>query len=122
MSKVGVLSPVYHSEVMNETHEKKVADLLFHKCATNFNVRLSDGTLLKRTDQPKFTLIINERKIFKKFLFKPNDLTLGKAFIDKRIDIEGDILEVVALKDHLPTFKLSFKDKIVLMARVILAL
>jgi hypothetical protein len=121
MSNV-VSSPIQTPKKVHKGHEKKVAEFIFRRCSPNFNVKLSDGTLLKRTDQPKFTFVINDKRIFKKIILSPTDFTVGKAFIDKRIDIEGDIFEVMVLEENLPSFQFSVTDKIFLLIWVFFCL
>ena len=122
MSKATILSLPKFSKPKYNGYEKKIAEFLFRKCSTDFNVRLSDGALLRRTQNPKFTIVINDRKIFKKLIWSPTDYTVGKAFIDKNIDVEGDIFEIMILEKNLPAFKFSLKEKLVLATWVILFL
>lgn len=108
--------------VAHKSYERRVVETVFGRCALHFNVLLSDGSLVKRTDRPKFTLVINDRGIYKEVLFNLNDLTLGKAFIDKRIDVEGDLFEVMGLEEQLLAVELSIKEKILLVAWILLFL
>ena len=50
---------------------------------------------------PACTISIETPKALTAFVAKPNELTLGEAFIHREIDIEGDIFAVFPVAEHL---------------------
>ena len=59
----------------------------------DFAVRFWDGTTWDaEPGMPvRFTLVINTPAILEKILRKPDDLTLGEAYVYSDIDVEGDM-------------------------------
>jgi cyclopropane-fatty-acyl-phospholipid synthase len=57
----------------------------------NFDVALWDGTTVRAQASPAFTLRINEPFALRAAFTPPLDLSPGRAFAEKWIDIEGDI-------------------------------
>ena len=68
-----------------------------------FDVRLWDGWRWNcRPGQPAAcTIVVGNPGALTALLAKPNELTLGEAFIDGALDVEGDLFSVFAVADHL---------------------
>ena len=69
----------------------------------NFSVRLWNGTTLAGAGEPRFVLTLNEPSSLRAALAPPADLNPGRAFVEKLIDIEGDIeaaVDAMALADE----------------------
>src|SRR5437867_4485698 len=65
----------------------------------NFDVRLSDGTLLQGAASPAFTLVLRHPGALRRMVRPPIELSIGEAFIYGDFDIEGDIFSVFSLID-----------------------
>ncbi len=101
---------------------KKAVDLLervFERQRRDFNVQLWDGRLIEWSRHPKFTLIVNDKKTFKRLFLRGNALTAGEAFIDKKIDITGDLFEAIRLGDYLAELRPSFREKMAILAKLL---
>ena len=101
---------------------EKTVDILekiFEKHPRDFNVRLWDGRLIEWSREPKFTLMFNDKKAFKKLLLTGDALTAGEAFIEKKLDIAGDIFEAVKLGDYLAELKLSMMEKLKILGKLL---
>ena len=59
--------------------------------AREFSVALWDGTRVDATERRRFTLKLNEPFALRAAFSPPFDLSPGRAFVEKWIDIEGDI-------------------------------
>lgn len=93
---------------------------IFEQNSRNFNIELWDGLVLKfGENDPEFTLIFSNKKGFKRIFLHPNELVLGEAFINKDIDIRGDLLKAVKLVDDLGPKKISFLDSLDLFLKLI---
>jgi cyclopropane-fatty-acyl-phospholipid synthase len=59
--------------------------------ARDFSIELWDGTRVEAVQTPRFTLNINEPFALRAAFAPPLDLSPGRAFVEKWIDIGGDI-------------------------------
>lgn len=68
-----------------------------------FTLRLWDGFLwAPRPDAlPACTVVVRDPATLTALLSKPNELTLGEAFIHGRLDVEGDIFSAFSIAEHL---------------------
>ncbi|MEM2954791.1 MAG: hypothetical protein QW625_02480 [Candidatus Nanoarchaeia archaeon] len=98
---------------------KEIFNLIFEDADPKINIKIWDGTIIKMTDSPKFTLIFNSKKAFKRFFFKNDAFNIGKAYIDKDIDVEGDIYEAIKFADSLSNIKIPFLKKIFILLKVV---
>ena len=73
--------------------------LFGHAFARNFAVQLWDGTRVEALEAPVFTLKVNEPYALRAAFAPPLDLSPGLAFVEKWIDIEGDIEASIELMD-----------------------
>ncbi len=73
----------------------------------DFAVRFWDGTTWDAEPgiPARFTLVINHPAVLEKILRKPDDLTLGEAYIYNDIDVEGDMESAFSLADYLSTHR-----------------
>lgn len=69
----------------------------------DFAVRFWDGTTWgpEPCYPARFTLVLRHPAVLRNIFWKPNDVTLGEAYIYDDLDIEGDIHGVFALRDHI---------------------
>ncbi|MGA2392395.1 MAG: cyclopropane-fatty-acyl-phospholipid synthase family protein [Candidatus Lustribacter sp.] len=67
--------------------------------ARNFAIELWDGTRVEALETPRFTLKINAPFALRAAFAPPLDLSPGRAFVEKWIDIDGDIEESIDLME-----------------------
>lgn len=91
---------------------------IFEGHPKDFNIGLWDGSLIKWSDSPKFTLIFNDKEAFKKVMIASDAYKAGKAFIEGKVDITGDVFEAIKLADHLSQLRFSFIEKMGLLLEV----
>jgi cyclopropane-fatty-acyl-phospholipid synthase len=68
-----------------------------------FSVRLWDGWqwFSSANDRPTCTVVVNNPKALTSLIARPNEVTLGEAFIRGDLDVEGDLLSVFQVAAHL---------------------
>ncbi|OJX39650.1 MAG: hypothetical protein BGO78_05170 [Chloroflexi bacterium 44-23] len=67
----------------------------------SFGIRLWDGRELPGASNPSFTLVLKEPGSLRRMFTPPIELSLGEAYIQGDLDIEGDLLKAVFLIDEL---------------------
>ena len=98
---------------------RNVLTKIFKDHPRDFNVRIWDGRLISWSQAPRFTLVFHDKAAFKRIILSGDALVLGEAFIENKFDIEGDIFAAVKLGDHLGGLKLSLRDKLGLLAKLV---
>lgn len=63
-------------------------------------VKLWNGSTVALDDEPRVELRLNDAASARYFL-KPSMSSLGEAFVEGHIDVDGDVREVVAIAEHL---------------------
>ncbi len=68
-----------------------------------FSIRLWDGWewTSSQARKPACTIVLNTPKALESLVARPNEITLGEAFIHREVDIEGDIFSVFAVAEHI---------------------
>jgi cyclopropane-fatty-acyl-phospholipid synthase len=69
-----------------------------------FVLRLWDGwhwTCRAPNQPPICTVVVTDPKALTALLTKPNELTLGEAFVNGGLDVEGDIFSVFSIAEHI---------------------
>jgi cyclopropane-fatty-acyl-phospholipid synthase len=68
-----------------------------------FAVRLWDGWqwACRSGEAPACTMVVADPAALTALLARPNELTLGEAFIHGALDVEGDLFSVFAVAEHL---------------------
>lgn len=89
-------------------------DLLFPP-PRNFDVRLSDGTLLPAAGSAAFGLALKHPGALRRMAAPPVELSMGEAYIYGDFDIEGDIFSVFSLIDTSLSRKFSIGEMVGLM-------
>jgi len=92
--------------------------LLAHYPRRDFQVRLPDGSVWGRDENPRFTLVLKRTGILRAMFSSPSELTLGEAYIYDDFDIQGDIEAAFDLADYLLTHELSTRESVDLSARL----
>jgi cyclopropane-fatty-acyl-phospholipid synthase len=65
--------------------------LFGERFAREFSVEFWDGTRVEASERSRFTLKVNEPFALRAAFAPPLDLSPGRAFVEKWIDIEGDV-------------------------------
>jgi cyclopropane-fatty-acyl-phospholipid synthase len=72
-----------------------------------FAVRLWDGWQWSSTapstanDKPVCTIVVNKPEALSSLIARPNEITLGEAFIRGDLDVEGDLFSAFQVTEHL---------------------
>jgi cyclopropane-fatty-acyl-phospholipid synthase len=79
-----------------------------------FAVRLWDGWqwACRPAESPACTMVVSDPAALSALLAKPNELTLGEAFINGALDVEGDLFSVFAVAEHLFSWPRTLKRRI----------
>jgi cyclopropane-fatty-acyl-phospholipid synthase len=75
--------------------------LLADYSGPDFQLRLWDGTVLAKGQQPRFTLILKHPGGAHTLLHASSELALGEAYVYDDFDIQGDIEAAFVLADYL---------------------
>src|ERR1700739_3385086 len=69
----------------------------------SFSVRLWDGWQWSSptNDRPVCSLVVNSPKGLASLVARPDQVTLGEAFIRGALDVEGDLFSVFQVAEHL---------------------
>jgi cyclopropane-fatty-acyl-phospholipid synthase len=67
-------------------------------------VEAYDGSRLGRPDAPA-KLVVRSPEALQRILTAPGELGFARAYVSGALDVEGDIFEVLALRDRLPKVK-----------------
>jgi cyclopropane-fatty-acyl-phospholipid synthase len=97
---------------------EQILETVFEGHPKDFNIGLWDGTLIKWSDSPKFTLTFKDKTTFKRVLISSDAYKAGKAFVDGNVDITGDLFEAIKLSDHLSQLRLGFIEKMKMLLEV----
>lgn len=91
----------------------QIADLLFRFVRKDFNVRIGDCEL-RYTADPRFVIVCDQPSTVRRLLLHPHPDRMQRAFIAKELDIEGDLLEGLRLKEVLTerSGQLGLRDKL----------
>lgn len=83
--------------------EKLLPLLLRNYTGPNFALRFWDGTswTCHPAEPVDFTLVLNTRRALDALLRRPDEITLGAAFVRKDLEIEGDLLRVFDFAEFL---------------------
>ncbi len=97
----------------------EILDSIFAKSDKNFNIELWDKEVISYSDNPKFIIKFLDKDVFIQLITNPNIMSFAQAFIDKKIDIEGDIFEAIKLKDDIANIEISNKDRVNLFFKTV---
>ncbi|HEY6873204.1 MAG TPA: cyclopropane-fatty-acyl-phospholipid synthase family protein [Geobacteraceae bacterium] len=80
----------------------------------DFAVRLWNGAVLRPEEGygARFTMVLNHPGALRRMFLRPNQVTLGEAFIRKDYDIEGDLVAAITLGDYLLGLRWSLIDRL----------
>ncbi|MFM9925222.1 cyclopropane-fatty-acyl-phospholipid synthase family protein [Variovorax sp. H27-G14] len=93
---------------------------LFDGFACDGAIRLWDGMLVPlgpaRNATPAFTLVFRNPQVIGAMVLGRERLRLAEAYFRGDIDIEGDFFKALGLKDHLMAIRLSWADRLRVLA------
>ena len=72
-------------------------------------VRSYDGAVLGPPDPPA-TIVVRSQDALNRLLTAPGELGFARAYVAGDLDLEGDVYEVLALRDRLPAPRLSARQ------------
>jgi hypothetical protein len=86
---------------------------IFGRVEPGLRYRLWDGTegVIGRPDG-SFTIVIRDRDTFRAAFGTSTTRVMAEAFVDSRIDVEGDLFAAVRVVNQLEDLKLGFLDKL----------
>jgi hypothetical protein len=88
------------SEASGLQREKLLGSLFENYQGLAFAVRLWDGWRWQYPSRgtPACTIVLNSPIALRSLVIRPSEVTLGEAFLNKDIDVEGDLFSVFALR------------------------
>lgn len=83
--------------------QRLLADLFQDYDGPPFSIRLWNGLqwVSRPGARPAFTVVILTPDVLISFTTRPNEITLGKSFIFRELDIEGDIFSAFSVVEYL---------------------
>ena len=104
------------------TSAARILSTLFRNYGGAIAVRLWDGTALRfGSREPTVTVIFRDPRAFRELVLYRDPVRLAHAFFLGSVDVEGDIYDAVALRDHLARLALSFREKLSILTAALLA-
>lgn len=90
------------SEVLSPQREKLFGSLFENYQGPVFAVRLWDGWRWQSSPSgvPACTIVVNSPAALRSLVISPSEVTLGEAFLEKSIDVEGDLFSVFEAAEH----------------------
>ncbi len=96
------------------THKNILDDIFSSYSGPDFAIRLWDGWrwTLRPNQPPVFTLVFRGPTSFYCMLFDANEWTLGAAFIDDDLDVDGDLIAAFSLVEHVLSQPLQWQYRL----------
>lgn len=97
---------------------------LFRAPPVAFALQLWDGTVFDfatahgDSRPPRFRLVVRDAASVRQLLLRPDPLALAEAYIEGRLDVEGDLYAALALKPYLQKQRLSATERARLLLTV----
>ncbi|MEN6585170.1 MAG: cyclopropane-fatty-acyl-phospholipid synthase family protein [Sulfuricella sp.] len=99
----------------------RILQRVFQDYCGNLAVRLWNDETLCFNDAPQSaTLVFDRARPLRDMILFRDPLRLAEAYFSGMVDVEGDIYEVLKLKDHLCSFSLSAREKTVFAVAALL--
>ena len=95
---------------------------IFRTPPVSFALRLWDGTVFhfnaaEPDARPRFRFVVHDAASLRQLLLRADAIALAEAYIEGRLDVEGDLYAALALKPYLSNLRLSAAER----ARLLLA-
>jgi hypothetical protein len=92
-----------------------VLEKIFGKVRPGIRYRLWDGTEgAVGAPDGSFTIVIRDREAFKEAFSSKNTRVMAEAFIENRIDVEGDLFSCLRVGNQLEDLELGWADRLAL--------
>jgi len=94
----------------------RILNRIFGSVVPGLRYRLWDGTVgdVGHPDG-SFTMVIRDRATFRRAFATGNTRLLAEAFVDNRIDVDGDLFAALRVANELENVALSLRDKIAIL-------
>jgi hypothetical protein len=94
-------------------HARAVLERIFGQAEPGLRYRLWDGSegTVGRPDG-SFTLVIRDRETFRETFGSNDTKVMAEAFIDDRLDCDGDLFAALRVANQLEDLRLGWLDKI----------
>lgn len=83
--------------------EKLLPSLFRNYTGPNFALRFWDGTswICRSSEPAEFAIALHSSRVLEALASRPDEITLGEAFVRKELEIEGDLLRVFDFAEFL---------------------
>jgi len=78
----------------------EIADILFRYSRKDFNLRVGEREI-RYTDSPRFVVVVDSPRTIRRLLMRGNEYAAAEAFVDRHLDIEGDLIAGLKTKNAL---------------------
>ena len=107
------LNPSSSMSVPSAQAAVRILDRLMQGYPGSAAVRLWDDTRHALGQAaPAFTLVLRDPTLLRQLVLKPDPLILAQAYFDNLLDVEGDIYDVLTLKDHFEHVALGWRERL----------
>ncbi|MDA3869172.1 MAG: cyclopropane-fatty-acyl-phospholipid synthase [Gammaproteobacteria bacterium] len=91
---------------------RQIVQRVFRDYPGSLAVRLWDGdTLSFCSGTPEVTLVVREPRLLRDLILFRDPLRVAEAYIQDRLEVEGDLYAALGLKEHLQSLRLSAFEK-----------
>ena len=97
---------------------QSILERLFRNASFGFAARLWDGTRvhLGAPSSEAFTLVFRDPRTFRRLVLRPNTRRFAEAFVEARVDVDGDLFTAVQLAHGIEGLKLGARDRLAILA------
>lgn len=98
---------------------QSVLGRIFRDVPFGFVARLWDGTEISLgVDLEPFTLVFRDPATFRRLMLRPNTMRFAEAFVNGKIDVEGDLFSAIRLANRIEALKLGVRDRLSILRQV----
>ena len=98
---------------------REIVGRLFSGYQGSTAIRLWDGTLAHGSAEAPVTLVINEPEVVRELLLHPDLFRLVEAYLEGRLEVEGDFERLLELGDYLGAIELPLRRRVGLVKRAL---
>ena len=98
---------------------REIVGRLFSGYQGSTAIRLWDGTLAHGSAEAPVTLVINEPEVVRELLLHPDLFRLVEAYLEGRLEVEGDFERLLELGDYLGGIELPLRRRVGLVKRAL---
>jgi hypothetical protein len=97
----------------------RVLRQVFANVQADFAFRLWDGTVVAfGTGAAAFTVVIHASETFVRLMRAPTPLAFGEAYVERAIDIEGDLFAAMHVANALESLRLPLAQRLRLLLSI----